>query len=49
MTWKVVTTTAANATSYQYNLGKGTFRFRVRAKKGTSFTGYSNEVSVTVR
>ena len=49
VTWKVVTTTAANATSYQYNLGKGTFRFRVRAKKGTSFTGYSNEVSVTVR
>ncbi|MFM8581751.1 MAG: S8 family serine peptidase [Planctomycetaceae bacterium] len=48
VTWKVVTTTAASATAYQFSVGKGTFRFRVRAKKGTTYTAYSNEVQLTV-
>ncbi|MFM8217308.1 MAG: hypothetical protein ACKOJF_00135, partial [Planctomycetaceae bacterium] len=48
VTWKVVTTTAASATAYQFSVGKGTFRFRVRAKKGTTYTAFSNEVQLTV-
>jgi len=50
VTWKLLTTTAADVKTYAYAGSRGTFRFRVRAKKGTStFTGYSNEVSVTIR
>ena len=50
VTWKLLASTAADIKTYTFTGSRGTFRYRVRARKGTStYTTYSNEVSVTVR
>ncbi|MFM8224332.1 MAG: S8 family peptidase [Planctomycetaceae bacterium] len=50
VTWKLLATTAADIKTWTFTASRGTFRYRVRARKGAStYTAYSNEVSVTVR
>ena len=49
--WSVIASVAGNVNSFQNQPGKGTFRYRVRAFRGSpvEYSDYSNEVSVRIR
>jgi parallel beta-helix repeat protein len=49
--WSVIASVAGNVNSFQNQPGNGTFRYRVRAFRGSpvEYSGYSNEVSLRVR
>lgn len=49
--WSVIASVAGNVASFQDQPGNGTFRYRVRAFRGSpvEYSGYSNELNLRVR
>jgi PKD repeat protein len=49
--WTLIASVAGNVTSFQNQPGKGTFRYRVRAFRGSpvEYSDYSNEVNLRIK